>query len=265
MKKLIKTCLASAAIELTRRLDASSLHITFPTQHEWSQLGDRCTSARGEFLQRTGSQFHWLNDGYETFDDFLATLASRKRKAMRKERKQALEAGIVVHHLTGAQIKEHHWDAFFEFYLDTANRKWGQAYLNREFFSELHAALPAQCLLILCERDGVPIAGALNLIGGDCLYGRYWGAVEHHPFLHFEVCYYQAIDIAIERGLARVEAGAQGEHKLARGYRPTPTYSLHWIGDPNFRAAVADYLGRERVHADMEREALAEFTPFKKG
>lgn len=260
----IRKLLARAAIDLARRLDASSLHITFASESEWSQLG--CSSSRDDMglLQRTGSQFHWQNEGYGTFDDFLASLASRKRKVLRKERGTALQGGLTIRHLTGADIKEHHWDRFFEFYLDTANRKWGQPYLTRSFFSLLGERLKNRCLLIFCERHGRAIAGALNMIGSDCLYGRYWGAIEHHPCLHFEVCYYQAIDFAIAHGLRRVEAGAQGEHKLARGYRPMPTYSLHWIADRGLRKAVADYLSRERRHDALEREALAQFTPFKK-
>ncbi len=259
-----RTTLAHAAIELTRRHDASSLHITFLSKQEWQQLGGDAAPDQLQLLQRTGSQFHWLNDNFNSFDDFLATLASRKRKVLRKERRAALEPGITISHLSGADIKEDHWDAFFEFYIDTATRKWGQPYLNREFFTVLGKVMADRCLLIMAQREGRFIAGALNIIGGDCLFGRYWGAIEHHPFLHFEVCYYQAIDFAIAHGLARVEAGAQGEHKLVRGYIPLPTYSLHWIEDPNFRAAVENYLIHERRHSDHERKALAEFTPFKK-
>lgn len=275
--------LARAAIELARRHDASSLHITFLSEHEWTTLGSKEDPDRGrtgltsgsphdlkdpqsglDLLQRTDSQFHWLNDGFTSFDGFLATLASRKRKVLRKERRQAVAADIKIRHLTGAAIKEHHWDAFYRFYLDTGNRKWGRPYLNRSFFSLLGETMADRCLLIMAERNGQAIAGALNIIGGDCLYGRYWGAIEHHPFLHFELCYYQAIDFAIANRLARVEAGAQGEHKLVRGYVPCPTYSLHWIADTNFRDAVADYLTHERRHAEHEREALKDFTPFKK-
>ena len=221
----------------------------------WSEAG---------YLQRTDQQFHWLNQGYATFDDFLGQLSSRKRKAIRKERVQAVSAGLEIVHLTGGDITEAHWDAFFAFYMDTGSRKWGRPYLNRAFFSLLGAAMPERCLLIFAMRAGKPIAGALNLIGGDCLYGRYWGATEHHPCLHFEVCYYQAIEYAIRHGLARVEAGAQGEHKLARGYMPTATYSAHWIADPGLRRAVARYLDEERRAVAEHREVLAEYGPYRK-
>ncbi len=261
---LARNVLARGAIELTRRQQASSLHMTFLSEQEWTLLGGDEAPDDLAFLQRTGSQFHWLNDNYGSFDDFLATLASRKRKVLRKERRAALQSGITISHFTGGDITPEHWDAFFQFYIDTSTRKWGQPYLNREFFTMLGAAMADRCLLILAQREGRIIAGALNIIGGSCLYGRYWGAIEHHPFLHFEICYYQAIDFAIAHGLARVEAGAQGEHKLVRGYVPVPTYSLHWIDDPNFRGAVENYLNHERRHAEMERLALAEFTPFKK-
>ena len=215
------------------------------------------------WLVRQGTQFHWANRGYATFDDFLGALASRKRKAIRKERAAAVE-GLTIRHLTGDAIEPRHWDAFWHFYQDTGSRKWGRPYLTRSFFPLLGAALGERVLLILAERDGVPIAGALNLIGDDALYGRYWGATEEVPFLHFELCYYQAIDAAIARGLARVEAGAQGEHKLARGYEPVPTWSAHYIPDPNFRRAVADFLVREREGVAAEADYLAALTPFKR-
>ncbi len=215
------------------------------------------------WLIRQGTQFHWANRGYDSFDDFLGALASRKRKAIRKERAAAVE-GLTIRHLTGEAIEPRHWDAFWEFYQDTGARKWGQPYLTRPFFSLLGASLGDRVLLILAERDGVPIAGALNLIGDDALYGRYWGAIEEVPFLHFELCYYQAIDAAIARGLARVEAGAQGEHKLARGYEPVPTWSAHYLPDPNFRRAVADFLTREREGVAAEADYLAALTPFKR-
>jgi len=215
------------------------------------------------WLIRQGTQFHWANRGYGSFDDFLGALASRKRKAIRKERAAAVE-GLTIRHLTGKAIEPRHWDAFWEFYQDTGARKWGQPYLTRPFFPLLGASLGDRVLLILAERDGVPIAGALNLIGDDALYGRYWGAIEEVPFLHFELCYYQAIDAAIARGLARVEAGAQGEHKLARGYEPVPTWSAHYLPDPNFRRAVADFLTREREGVAAEADYLAALTPFKR-
>jgi hypothetical protein len=243
---------------VAERISASSLHVTFLTQGEWMRLG-----AEG-LLQRTGQQFHWRNDGYQTFDDFLASLSSRKRKAIRKEREEA-QAAVEIVSVTGREITEAHWDAFFDFYLDTGSRKWGRPYLNRQFFSLLGAALPERCLLLLAKREGKFVAGALHLIGGDCLFGRYWGAVAHHPFLHFELCYYQAIDYAIRHKLARAEAGAQGEHKLARGYLPEATYSLHWLADPRLQAAVARYLTAERSEIAEINGLLREHGPFRKG
>jgi len=250
--------LAAAALEVARRLGVSSLHLTFLTEEEWRALG-----AQG-FLQRTDQQFHWRNEGYAKFDDFLARLSSRKRKTVRKERAEALGRGLTIERITGADLREEHWDAFFAFYQDTGNRKWGHPYLNRRFFSLLGEAMADRCLLVMAKRDNRYIAGALNLIGSDCLYGRYWGAIEHHPCLHFEVCYYQAIDYAIEHGLARVEAGAQGEHKLARGYMPVTTYSAHWIANAAFRTAIANYLDSEREHVAETVEALAELGPYRK-
>jgi len=216
------------------------------------------------WLLREGTQFHWRNNGYSTFDDFLADLASRKRKAIRKERAAALD-GLTVRHLTGPDLTEAHWDAFWRFYQDTGSRKWGRPYLTRRFFSLLGERMGDATLLMLAERDGRPIAGALNLIGSETLYGRYWGCTEEVPFLHFELCYYQAIEAAIARGLRFVEAGAQGEHKLARGYSPVATWSAHYIPDPGFRRAVADFLARERLGAEAERAYLSELTPFRRG
>lgn len=250
--------LAAGAIELARRLDLSSVHMTFMQQDEWNRV-----TGLG-YLLRTDQQFHWLNDGYASFDDFLGKLSSRKRKTVRKERTQALSAGITIEHVQGSAITEAHWDAFFEFYMDTGARKWGRPYLNRKFFSLLGQSMADRCLLVFAMRSGRPIAGALNMIGGDCLYGRYWGMTEHHPCLHFEVCYYQAIDYAIAHGLKRVEAGAQGEHKLARGYMPSATYSAHWIADTGLRRAVARYLDEERTAVAEHREMLAEYGPFRK-
>ena len=244
---------------LGREAKASSIHVTFPTREDWLAL------AAAGFLQRTGEQFHFLNRGYRDFEDFLARLASRKRKAIRRERKDALAAGVEVERLTGAAITEAHWDAFFAFYMDTGSRKWGRPYLTRDFFSRIGAAMSDRILLVMARREGRYIAGAINFIGDDALYGRNWGAVEHHPFLHFELCYYQAIDFAIARGLSRVEAGAQGEHKLARGYEPVETFSAHEFADPRLTRAVADYLDHERRHIAREIEALGEFTPFRKG
>ena len=215
------------------------------------------------WLIRRGTQFHWRNRGYAGFDDFLGDLASRKRKAIRRERAAALD-GLVVRHVTGGDLTEADWDAFWAFYQDTGSRKWGRPYLTRAFFSLLGERMADQTLLILAERDGRPIAGALNLIGADTLYGRYWGCVEDVPFLHFELCYYQAIEAAIARGLATVEAGAQGEHKLARGYRPTPTWSAHYIPDPAFRRAVADFVAREREAVEADESFLGGLAPFRK-
>jgi predicted N-acyltransferase len=236
----------------------SSAHVTFLDDHQlplFEQAG---------WLIRAGTQFHWANESYARFDEFLGALASRKRKAIRKERAAAV-AGLTIRHLTGNEITEAHWDAFWAFYQDTGSRKWGRPYLSRLFFSLLGHEMAEQVLLIFAERDGVPIAGALNLIGADALYGRYWGCTEEVPFLHFELCYYQAIDAAIARGLGRVEAGAQGEHKLARGYAPVTTWSAHYLPDPGFRRAVAEYLEREREAVAQEQEYLGELTPFRRG
>jgi predicted N-acyltransferase len=254
----IEAALMGAALELVRLHGASSLHLTFLTEGEWRRHGG------AELLQRTDQQFQWVNAGYGSFEDFLDALASRKRKALRKERAQAVAAGVTIERVHGRDMTEAHWDAFFTFYQDTGGRKWGTPYLNRDFFSLIGAAIPERILLVLCRREGRMIAGALNFTGGDALYGRYWGAIEHHPFLHFEACYYQAIDYAIEHGLARVEAGAQGEHKLARGYLPRTTYSLHYLAHPGLREAVAAYLQRERQAVDEEARALNDLAPFKK-
>ncbi|MBB4154758.1 hypothetical protein GGQ80_002674 [Sphingomonas jinjuensis] len=248
-----------AAIEaVTDQHELSSAHATFVSPEQlplFEQAG---------WLIREGTQFHWRNQGYATFDDFLGALASRKRKAIRKERAAAVE-GLTIRHLTGADIRPEHWDAFWVFYQDTGSRKWGQPYLKRSFFPLLGETMGNRVLLILAERDGVPIAGALNLIGDDTLYGRYWGCTEEVPFLHFELCYYQAIDAAIARGLTTVEAGAQGEHKLARGYEPVATWSAHYIPDAGFRRAVSDFLVRERAAVEHSHDYLAELTPFKRG
>ena len=251
--------LASAAVSAATQLEVSSLHITFASEGEWNRLG-----AMG-FLQRTGQQFHWHNAGYTSFEDFLGTLASRKRKALRKERAEAQAGGLEIALLAGRDITEARWDTFFAFYMDTSSRKWGRPYLNREFFSRLGQSMGERCLLVLAKRAGQPIAGALHIIGGDCLYGRYWGALEHCPFLHFELCYYQAIDYAIAHKLARAEAGAQGEHKLARGYLPTTTYSLHWIQDPRLEAAVRRFLVAERREMELVSEELRALGPVRKG
>ncbi len=250
--------LARAAVEVVERGGLSGLHITFASEGEWNRL-----AAQG-FLQRTDRQFHWTNAGYTSFDDFLASLASRKRKAVRKERAEAVASGLTIEWVRGRDIKEAHWDAFFSFYMDTGSRKWGRPYLNRKAFSLIGAAMGESCLLMLAKRGDRAVAGSFHMIGGDCLYGRYWGAIEHHPCLHFELCYYQAIEFAIAHRIARVEAGAQGEHKLARGYLPARTYSLHYIADPALRRAVADYLVRERAYVEAASEELAEYAPFRK-
>lgn len=250
--------LASGLVEVCRRSHASSVHTTFLTKAEWDMLGGL------GYLQRTDQQFHFENDGYSTFDDFLEALASRKRKAIRKERREALSAGLEIEHLTGRDLTEAHWDAFYTFYMDTGSRKWGRPYLNREFFSLIGERMPEQILLVMAKREGRYIAGALNFIGSETLFGRNWGCTEHHPFLHFELCYYQAIEFAIERKLARVEAGAQGAHKLARGYLPTTTYSAHWIAHEGLSDAIEDYLQREREAVEMEGRELADHAPFRK-
>jgi len=249
--------LIGALEALTDNNDLSSAHVTFVAPDQVPLF-----EAAG-WLIRTGTQFHWHNDVYARFDDFLAALSSRKRKAIRHERAKAVE-GLTIRHLTGTDLTEAHWDAFWTFYQDTGSRKWGHPYLTRTFFSLLGERMADQTLLILAERDGRPIAGALNLIGVDTLYGRYWGCTEDVPFLHFELCYYQAIDAAIARGLATVEAGAQGEHKLARGYVPVTTYSAHYIPDRNFRRAVADFLARERLGVESDQDYLSALTPFKR-
>jgi len=250
--------LIAAAEAVVNQHGLSSAHATFIAEAEVPLF------ERAGWLIRVDSQFHWHNRGYSTFEDFLADLSSRKRKALRKERASALD-GIEVEHLTGAAITEAHWDAFWAFYQDTGARKWGRPYLTRRFFSLLGERLGERILLVFALRDGRPIAGALNLIGADALYGRYWGAIEEVPHLHFEICYHQAIEAAIERGLSRVEAGAQGSHKLSRGYAPVPTWSAHFIPNRGFRDAVADFLAAERRAVADEIGALAEMTPFRKG
>ncbi|MCB1366281.1 MAG: N-acetyltransferase [Rhodobacteraceae bacterium] len=251
--------LAEGAVRLAAENGLSSLHITFCTAAE-----AKAGAALG-LMHRTGQQFHWLNDGYSDFADFLSRLSSRKRKAIRRERARAQAFGGTIRHLQGEDIRPEHWDAFWQFYQDTGARKWGRPYLTRGFFDEVQAHLRDDALLILCERDGRPVAGALNFIGREVLFGRYWGCVEDHPFLHFETCYYQAMDYAIAHGLARIEAGAQGEHKLARGYLPVATHSLHWIADEGFRRAVAQYLEQERAAVDDDIEILTSYGPFRRG
>ncbi len=254
----VRDALASGLIALCDQIGASSLHVTFALEQEWRDLAER------GFLQRTDQQFHWRNEGYASFEDFLGTLASRHRKAIRRERREALAKGITIHALTGGDITDEAWDAFFEFYMETGSRKWGRPYLNREFYAQIAQTIPDDIVLIMAKRDGRWIAGAINFLGSDTLYGRHWGAIEHHPFLHFEVCYYQALDFAIARGLRRVEAGAQGEHKIARGYLPQTTYSAHYIANPSLRRAVRDYLARERAYVAEAVRELTDTGPFRK-
>ena len=254
----VREALLQGALTLVERLGLSSLHVNFPTRDEWTAMGE------AGLLRRQDMQYVWRNDGYSTFDDFLAALSSSRRKTIRRERRDA-RAGLDIRVLTGSEIEEAHWDAFFAFYMDTGGRKWGRPYLTRDFFSRIGASMASRIALVMAFRDGTPIAGALNLIGRDTLYGRQWGALEEVPFLHFELCYYRAIDFAIEHGLSRVEAGAQGEHKIARGYLPTPVYSAHLIADPALREPVADYLERERPAVEAEIAALTdELSPFRR-
>lgn len=251
--------LLNAMAQLCVQNGLSGAHVTFCTVEE-AELG-----AEAGFLPRSTQQFHWVNDGYTSYAEFLDRLSSRKRKNLRKERDRAQNFGGKIIQLRGEEIQPHHWDAFWIFYQHTGARKWGRPYLTRAFFERLHETMRDDCLLVLAERDGEPIAGALNLIGPDAIYGRYWGAIEEHPFLHFELCYHQAIDFAIAKGLERVEAGAQGEHKLARGYLPTETHSLHWVAEPGFRGALEDYLDREREAVGEEIEFLRDWGPFRRG
>lgn len=253
----IRRALAGAIIEVCQRRRASSAHFNFLDESTWDTLG------KAGLLLRQDQQFHWLNRSYATFDDFLAALASRKRKMVRRERRDA-QCGLKIVRLTGSDLTEAHWDAFFDFYMDTGGRKWGAPYLNRAFFRLLHQRLADNCLLVLALENGQPIAGALNLIGSDTLYGRYWGRSVDRPFLHFEICYYQAIEFAIERGLTCVEAGAQGEHKLARGYEPRLTRSAHWIAHSGLRSAVANYLDSERAAVEEGLEQLQAWSPFRR-
>jgi predicted N-acyltransferase len=250
--------LVAAMVELARRNKLSSVHVTFPRRAECERL------AAAGFLLRAGRQYHWENRGYASFEDFLATLSSRKRKAIRRERREALAGGLAIRTLTGGEIETRHWDAFFRFYISTSDRKWGSPYLNREFFDLIGRRIADKIVLVMVEQQGRLVAGALNLRGADTLYGRNWGCIGDFPFLHFETCYYRAIDFAIAHGLARVEAGAQGEHKIQRGYLPTPTWSAHWLRDPGFRRAVADFVERERLMVEREIEELAELSPFRR-
>jgi len=254
----IQEYLLGGVTQVAEKLGVSSVHITYAEKAQWQKMGSL------GFLQRTHQQFHWQNQGFATFDDFLAALSSKKRKNIKRERKAALEGGVEIERLTGEDIEEHHWDAFYRFYIDTGGRKWGSPYLTREFFSQIGESMADSILLIMCKREGRYVAGAINFIGGECLFGRNWGCIEDHPFLHFEVCYYQAIEYAIENGLSRVEAGAQGQHKLARGYLPTHTYSAHWIVNESFREAISNFLNQENRYIDEEIEYLDEHSPFRR-
>jgi len=254
----VRRALAQTLQAATAQLEASSAHVTFAAEPDITALED------AGFLHRTDQQFHFFNEGFGSYDDFLATLASRKRKALKKERREAVSAGITIDHLTGSDITEAVWDDFFAFYMDTGSRKWGRPYLNRTFFSLIGERMSENILLVMARRNGRYVAGAINFIGANTLYGRNWGCIEDHPFLHFEVCYHQAIDFAIVRGLKVVEAGAQGEHKLARGYRPVTTHSLHHIAHPGLRRAVADYLERERREVARAIDYFESHTPFRK-
>jgi len=257
----LRRALLAAMVELAQRANLSSVHVTFPTEAE-ADLGGEMG-----FLRRQGQQYHWENPGYRDFQDFLDTLASRKRKAIRKERDKANGQGITLRLLTGDDLKPHHWDAFFDFYMATADKKWGQPYLKRDFFHRLGDRMADRVLLVLGEDEATdrPVCGALNLIGGDTLFGRTWGALEDFRYLHFEACYYRAMDFAIAHGLRWVEAGAQGEHKVQRGYLPRATHSLHWIADPGFRAAVARFVDQERAMVDHDMAVLTAFGPYRKG
>ena len=254
----VADALAGGLIGLCDAVNASSVHVTFAREEEARFLAEH------GFLQRTDRQFHWQNEGYQTFEDFLGTLVSRHRKAIRRERRDALANGITIHALTGNDITADAWDAFFAFYMETGSRKWGRPYLNRKFFAQIGETMADDVLLVMARRDDRWIAGAINFIGSDTLFGRNWGAIEHHPFLHFEVCYYQAIDFAIARGLKKVEAGAQCEHKIARGYLPQTTCSAHYIANPSLRRAVGDYLKHERTYVQEAVRELTDAAPFRK-
>ncbi|MEM1365253.1 MAG: GNAT family N-acetyltransferase, partial [Pseudomonadota bacterium] len=255
----VKTLLASALGQMCEQIGTSTLHATFINAE------DRAAFEEANYLIRSDQQFHWTDDGYSDFDGFLASLASRKRKAIKRERRDALANDIEIKWHTGADLNEELWDAFYEFYMDTGSRKWGQPYLTRALFSAMGEKLADDTLLIMAWRHGKPVAGAINFIGGDTLFGRNWGCVEHHPFLHFEVCYYQAVDFALSRGLQRVEAGAQGAHKLARGYLPVETNSAHFIPHPSFRDAIERFLRQERAAVARENEMLTDMGPYRKG
>ncbi|WP_427788598.1 GNAT family N-acetyltransferase [Brevundimonas diminuta] len=255
----VRQALLQGALTLTQQLGVSSLHVNFPLEAEWRAMTE------AGLLPRRDIQFIWRNEGYRTFDDFLAALSSNRRKTIRRERREA-QAGLDIRVLTGAQITKAHWDAFFAFYMDTGDRKWGRPYLTRDFFARVGASMADRIALVMAFENGTPVAGALNFIGRDALYGRQWGTLVDRPFLHFELCYYQAVDFAISRGLSRVEAGAQGDHKIARGYLPSPVYSAHFIADPALRDPVARYLEQERPAVESEMQAMtAKLSPYRQG
>ncbi len=250
--------MGQALAQACQELKLSSVHATFCTPADWEALG------RAGWLQRLGTQFHWENAGYATFDDFLAALSSRKRKSIKRERRDANAAGLRFLALRGHEILPKHWDAFYKFYTSTVDRKWGSAYLTRKFFPMLSERLGDRVVLMMAENGGLAVAGALNFVGDEALYGRNWGCRGDWPFLHFELCYYRAIEFAIQHGLQRVEAGAQGEHKIQRGYMPKPTYSAHWIAHPGLRRAVSGFLEQERPAVQADMDALAELSPYKR-
>ncbi|RDD62836.1 GNAT family N-acetyltransferase [Ferruginivarius sediminum] len=250
--------LIAGLIRAVQEHHVSSLHVTFPRESEWNRLGEH------GFLRRLGIQYHFENPGYRDFHDFLDALSSRKRKQIRRERREVVESGVTIRRLTGADIQPGHWEAFYDFYLATADKRWGFPYLTPEFFEEIGETMAERILLVMAEdAAGRPVAGALNLIGSEALYGRNWGCLDDHRFLHFEACYYQAIEYAIEAGLKRVEAGAQGEHKIQRGYLPVLTHSAHWIADPALERGVADFLERERPAVRAQLAALMEHSPYR--
>lgn len=254
----LQATLITTMVELAKQRRVSSLHVTFPTESEQQMMAEM------EFLPRIGEQYHWKNEGYGSFDDFLDAMSSRKRKNIRKEREKANSCGVRIETLVGSDIKAHHWDAFYRFYTDTSDKKWGQAYLTREFFDLLSQRMPEAVVLVMGFEGERPVCGAINLRGGNALFGRNWGGIVDYPFLHFECCYYRAIDYAIAHKLEWVEAGAQGQHKIQRGYLPRPTYSAHWIAEPGFRQAVARFLEEERELVAQRIEALEDWGPFKK-
>ena len=257
-RERVAGALADGLIRVAQRHEVSSLHVTFPTHAEWSRLGSH------GYLRRVGVQYHFANPGYADFDAFLAALRAQKRKQIRRERREVADSGVVVRRLTGAELAPHHWETFYDFYLCTADKRFGFPYLTPDFFERLHATMPEAVVLVMAWRpNGHPVAAALNIAGADALYGRIWGCAEEHRFLHFECCYYQAIEHALANGLSRVEAGAQGEHKIPRGYLPVETYSAHWIADPRLRAGVADFIERERPVVRAEKTALADKSPFR--